>query len=53
MRVLTEKDGFPSLGSFEIGLMRKPGRSSSAVEALARHVAASLGNLNAGMMAAE
>jgi DNA-binding transcriptional LysR family regulator len=53
MRVLTEKDGFPSLGSFEIGLMRKPGRSSSAVEALARHVAESLGNLNSGMMAAE
>ena len=53
MRVLTEKDGFPSLGSFEIGLMRKPGRSSSAVEALARHVAESLGNLNPGMMAAE
>jgi len=53
MRVLTEKDGFPSLGSFEIGLVRKPGRSSSAVEALARHVAESLGNLNAGMMAAE
>jgi DNA-binding transcriptional LysR family regulator len=53
MRVLTEKDGFPSLGSFEIGLMRKPGRSSSAVEALARHVAESLGNLSSGMMAAE
>lgn len=53
MRVLTEKDGFPSLGHFEIGLMRKPGRASSAVEALARHVAESLGNLNAGMMAAE
>lgn len=53
MRVLTEKDGFPSLGHFEIGLMRKPGRSSSAVEALARHVAESLGNLQPGMIAAE
>jgi len=53
MRVLTEKDGFPSLGSFEIGLVRKPGRTSSAVEALARHVSESLGNLSAGMMAAE
>jgi len=53
MRVLTEKDGFPSLGHFEIGLMRKPGRASSAVEALARHVAESLGNLSPGMIAAE
>ncbi|WP_421696348.1 LysR substrate-binding domain-containing protein [Aestuariivirga sp.] len=53
MRVLTEKDGFPSLGSFEIGLMRKPGRSSSAVDALARHVTESLGNITPGMMAAE
>lgn len=53
MRVLTEKEGFPSLGQFEIGLMRKPGRSSSAVDALARHVAESLGNLTAGMIAAE
>lgn len=53
MRVLTEKDGFPSLGEFHIGLMRKPGRSSSAVDALARHVADSLGNLNPSMIAAE
>ena len=53
MRILTEKDGFPPLGSFEIGLVRKPGRASSAVEALARHVTESLGNLNPGMMAAE
>ncbi|PZF75776.1 LysR family transcriptional regulator [Aestuariivirga litoralis] len=53
MRVLTEKDGFPSLGEFQIGLMRKPGRASSAVDALARHVAESLGNLSPGMIAAE
>ncbi len=54
MRVLTEKDGFPPLGTFDIGLVRKPGRPSSAVEALARHVTDSLANLNSsGMMAAE
>lgn len=53
MRILTEKDGFPPLGSFEIGLMRKPGRASSAAQALARHVAESLGNINPSMMAAE
>ena len=53
MRVLTERDGFPPLGSFEIGLIRKPGRASSAVEALARHVTDSLGTLNPALIAAE
>ena len=53
MRVLAEKDGFPPLGSFDIGLVRKPGRQSSAVEALARHVTESMANLSSGMMAAE
>ncbi len=53
MRVLTERDGFPALGAFDIGLIRKPGRQSSAVEALARHVTESLANLNPAMMAAE
>jgi DNA-binding transcriptional LysR family regulator len=52
MRILTEKDGFPSLGSFDIGLVRKPGRPSSAIEALARHVSESLSNLQTPMMAA-
>ena len=53
MRVLTERDGFPPLGTFDIGLVRKPGRPSSAVEALARHVTESLSNLQKPMMAAE
>lgn len=53
MRVLTEKDGFPALGTFDIGLVRKPGRTSSAVEALTRHVTESLSNLSPAMMAAE
>lgn len=53
MRVLTERDGFPEIGTFEIGLLRRPGRSSSAIEALARHVTESLANLNTGLMAAE
>ena len=53
MRVLTERDGFPPLGTFDIGLVRKPGRPSSAVEALARHVTESLSNLQRPMMAAE
>ncbi len=53
MRILTERDGFPTIGSFDIGLVRKPGRPSSAIEALARHVTESLGNLQRGAMAAE
>ena len=53
MRILTERDGFPALGSFHIGLLRKAGRPSTAVGALARHVTESIANLNSAMMAAE
>jgi DNA-binding transcriptional LysR family regulator len=54
MRILTERDGFPALGTFDIGLLRKAGRPSSAVTALARHVTESIANLNpAALMAAE
>jgi DNA-binding transcriptional LysR family regulator len=53
MRVLTEKDGFPSLATVEIGIVRKPGRQSSAADALAQHIAESLGHLPHAMMAAE
>ncbi len=52
MRVLTEADGFPKLGVFDIGMIRKPGKLSSAVEALARHVQEGLGSQRL-MMAAE
>lgn len=52
MRVLTERDGLPPMGRFEIGLVRKAGRPSSAMEALARHVTESLAQQPA-MMAAE
>jgi DNA-binding transcriptional LysR family regulator len=38
MRILTEADGFPKLGTFDIGLIFKPGRKNPAVEALAKHV---------------
>jgi DNA-binding transcriptional LysR family regulator len=38
MRILTEADGFPKLGTFDIGLVFKPGRKNPAVEALAKHV---------------
>ena len=54
MRVLTEEEGFPPLGEFNIGLMRAPGKSTSAIEALASHVKESLGNfIQRPMMAAE
>jgi DNA-binding transcriptional LysR family regulator len=54
MRMLTEEEGFPPLGEFNIGLLRSPGKSSTSVEALASHVKASLGNLiQQPLMAAE
>jgi DNA-binding transcriptional LysR family regulator len=53
MRVLTEKDGFPALGSFDIGLVRKPGKANKAIEALARHVSESLANYQPQLVAAE
>ena len=53
MRILTEKDGFPALGSFDIGLVRKPGKSNKAIDALAQHVTESLSNLHPQLVAAE
>jgi hypothetical protein len=54
MRMLTEEEGFPPLGEFNIGLVRSPGKSSSSVEALASHIKESLGNLiQQPLMAAE
>jgi DNA-binding transcriptional LysR family regulator len=53
LRVLTERDGLPSIGHFDIGLLRKSGRPSSAADALARHITEGLGNLQRPLMAAE
>jgi DNA-binding transcriptional LysR family regulator len=52
MRVLTEKDGFPPLEDFGIGLLRKAGRSSGAIDALARHVTEAFSNPSANAFAA-
>jgi DNA-binding transcriptional LysR family regulator len=52
MRILTEADGFPPIGLFDIGLIWKAGKASSAVEALAQHVKEGLGSQRL-MMAAE
>jgi DNA-binding transcriptional LysR family regulator len=38
MRILDDRDGYPRLGEFSIGLVRKPGRASVAADALARHI---------------
>lgn len=52
MRILGSAEGFPQIGVFDIGLIRKPGKQSSAVEALARHVQEGLGSQRL-MIAAE
>ncbi len=54
MRVLTEDEGFPPVGEFNIGLVRSPGKTSSPVEALVRHIKDSLCNtIQQPMLAAE
>lgn len=45
MRILGEDDGYPSLGTFDIGLLRSAEDLSSAGHALAAHIIDSLGNL--------
>lgn len=52
MRRLTEADGFPELGRFDIGLVRSPTKLSGAADALASHIADSLGATGRPMMAA-
>jgi DNA-binding transcriptional LysR family regulator len=52
MRILTDEEGFPALGEFEIGLVRGNGKSSSAVDALASHIKDSLGNFVRPLMVA-
>jgi DNA-binding transcriptional LysR family regulator len=53
MRVLTEADGLPRLGSFDIGLMSKPGKPSCAADTLACHIRESFGRPDAARIAAE
>ncbi|WP_119389970.1 LysR substrate-binding domain-containing protein [Taklimakanibacter lacteus] len=53
MRILTEKDGFPTLGSFRLGIVHRPGRRSSAAEALGQHISESISNMPRQLMAAE
>lgn len=53
MRVMGEREGFPPIGSFEIGLARKAGKPNTAVQAFTRHVIESFANIPAALMAAE
>lgn len=53
MRILDESEGFPRLGTFGIGLMRRVGILTPATEALARHIRESFGADRALGIAAE
>lgn len=53
MRILGESEGFETLGTFDIGLMRKAGKLSQAAEALAYHIRESLGRPGSSIIAAE
>jgi DNA-binding transcriptional LysR family regulator len=53
MRMLTEQEGFPSLGAFDIGLLLKPGKLSHAALALADHIRESFGQQQSQRVAAE
>ena len=52
-KVLTEDDGFPPLGVFEIGLVRAPEKKSGAIDALASHITGSLAARDVALLAAE
>ncbi len=45
MRILTEQDGFPPPGSFDIGLLRSTNAKGCAIDALNRHIIESFGNV--------
>lgn len=53
MRVLTEDDGFPPLGDFQIELITKPGALNGAVEALRAQILGAVSNLGQALDAAE
>ena len=53
MRILGSREGFPPLASFDIGIIRKSGRTSPAAVALTHHITESLGSLGRPLMAAE
>lgn len=50
MRILTEADGFPPLGLFDIGLIRSS-KSSDAIDSLACHIADAMCQLTTAVAA--
>ena len=53
MRILSEDEGFPSPGEFQIGLLHKPGELSPAATALLHQIRESLNTIGEPAMAAE
>lgn len=45
MKVLSQNDGFPALPPVQIGIMKRPGFSSSLMSAITNHIAACLDNI--------
>jgi DNA-binding transcriptional LysR family regulator len=45
MKVLTQTDGFPALAPVQIGIMKRPGLSSSLMNAISNHITACLDNI--------
>ena len=50
MRVLTEADGFPPLGTFDIGLI-KSSKTNAAIDSLARHITDAMCQLSTAVAA--
>ena len=50
MRVLTEADGFPPLGTFDIGLIRSS-KTNAAIDSLARHITDAMCQLSTAVAA--
>ncbi|MCJ8506499.1 LysR substrate-binding domain-containing protein [Rhizobium lemnae] len=53
MKVLTQTDGFPSLPPVQIGLMKRPGLSTSLMTAITDHITACLDNISSTVAADE
>jgi hypothetical protein len=46
MKVLSQSDGFPPLAPVQIGLMKRPGLSTSLMTAITDHITACLDNIS-------
>ena len=50
MKVLSQADGFPALPPVQIGIMKRPGFSSSLMNAISTHITACLDNITPASM---